>query len=549
MPALALRGAAVHAGSGARAARVGIWAIDERFAELFPGDAAAAELGLERRRGQLFPSVAINAALARELAAAPGDEMLIQFERQGEVPRATLLGDGDPSSTLQSLRLTVTAVLPDRGVGRFSLAANQTLPLNAFVELGLLQRRLDRPGEVNAVLLTSASGGTQANPAGIGEERLRDALALEDVGLQLLRGDGWLALESREFVLREPVAEAALQLAAEQGRAALPILTHLANRMETADRLLPYSTVTALPLPVPEGLGEWQPQETAEPRSVWPDVAPLILNRWAADELAAAPGDRIRMSYYEVGVDDALATAEADFQVVGVLPMSGLGADRALTPDFPGIADAERISDWDPPFPVDLGLVRSADEEYWQRWRGAPKAFVPLAAGQELWGSRFGALTAVRIGLHPGEDSAAADAALAAELERRLSPGAVGLTLLPVREQGLAAASGTTSFGGLFVGFSLFLIVSSALLVALLFRLGTERRAGELGVRLAAGFPLRSVRRMLLAEGTVLAVTGGLLGIALAALYGRVVLAGLSSWWAPILSSPFVRGTARELLR
>jgi ABC-type lipoprotein release transport system permease subunit len=487
--------------------------------------------------------VAIKAALARELAAQPGDEVLIQFERQGEVPRATLLGESDPTATLRSLRLTVTAVLPDQGVGRFSLAANQALPLNAFVELDLLQRRLERPGEINAVLLASDDGPRGPEPAdqAAAGRRLREAMTLADVGLRFQPGDGWLALESREFVLRPPVAQAALEVATEQGRATLPILTYLANRMETAERLLPYSTVTALPWPVPGGLGEWQPEATGEPRADWPDLPPVVLNRWAADELGAAPGDRVRMTYFEVGATDELTTTEAEFQVTGVLPMSGVGADRALTPDFPGIADAERISDWDPPFPVDLGLVRPADEEYWRRWRGAPKAFVPLETGQKLWRSRFGALTAIRIGLLPGEEIGEAGEAIAAALKHKLPPAALGLALLPVREQGLAAASGTTSFGGLFVGFSLFLIVSSALLVALLFRLGTERRAGELGLRQAAGFPLRAVRRMLLAEGAVLAVVGGLLGIGLAALYGRAVLAGLSTWWAPILSSPFLR--------
>ena len=542
VPILALRGATVHATSGARAARVGIWGVDERFSDLFPGDAAAAQLQLGRRQGQLFPSLAINAALARELGAAAGDEVLVQFERQGEVPRATLLGSNDPTATPRSLRLTVTAVLPDRGLGRFSLTANQTLPLNAFVELGLLQRRLERPGEVNTVLLASGARERDEDPATpIPNSRLQELVELEDVGLRLLPGEGWVVLESREFVLRPPVAEAALELAAEQGRPALPILTYLANRMEAGDRLLPYSTVTALALPVPGGLGEWQPEEAGEPRGEWPDLAPIILNRWAADELGVGPGEKVRMTYYEVGADDDLATAAAEFQVVGVLPMSGLGADRTLTPDFPGIADAERISDWDPPFPVDLGLVRPADEEYWQRWRAAPKAFVPLASGQDLWRSRFGALTAIRLGLGQGEDAAGAAATIASELMRKLSPGAVGLTFLPVREQGLAAATGTTSFAGLFVGFSLFLIVSSALLVALLFQLGVERRASELGLRLAAGFPLRSVRRMLLGEGATLAVAGGLLGIGLAALYGRAVLAGLSTWWAPILSSPFLR--------
>ena len=541
VPLLALRGAAVHATSGARAARVGIWGIDERFAGLFPGDAAARQLELERRPGQIFPSLAINAALARELSAEPGDEVLIQFEGRGEVPRATLLGDSDPTASLRSLRLTVTAVLPDSGAGRFSLAANQTLPLNAFLQLSLLQRRLERPDEVNAALLAGAGRQreTDATSAALTDSGLRQAIQLADVGLRLLPGDDWLTLESREFVLRPPVAEAVLELAAEQGRATLPILTYLANRLQTAEGLLPYSTVTALPLPVPDGLGTWRPNEMVEPRADWPELAPLVLNRWAADKLRARPGDRIRLTYFEVGADDALATTEAEFQMVGVLPMTGLGADRSLTPDFPGIA--ERIADWDPPFPGDLSLVGPADEEYWHEWRGAPKAFVPLAAGQELWRSRFGELTAIRVGLLSGEDVAAATAAVGAALARRLSPGALGLTLLPVREQGLAAASGTTSFAGLFVGFSLFLIVSSALLVALLFQLGVERRAGELGLRLAAGFALRSVRRMLLAEGAVLAVLGGLLGIGLAALYGRAVLAGLSTWWAPILSSPFLR--------
>jgi ABC-type lipoprotein release transport system permease subunit len=548
VPVLALRGAAVHATSGARAARVGIWGVDRRFGELFP-DQGATRLELGRGQGQLFPSLAINAALARELGAQAGDEVLVQFERQGEVPRATLLGESDPAAALRSLRLTVTTVVPDRGLGRFSLTANQTLPLNAFVELGLLQRRLERAGQVNTLLLAPALTGpdearsspVEASSTESLSRRLGEIVELTDVGLRLLPAEGWVVLESREFVLRPPVAEAALELAREQGRSALPILTYLANRMESNGRLLPYSTVTALPLPVPEGVGDWELEEGAEGAGEGPKAMPIILNRWAADELRAGPGERIRLTYFEVGADDALATAAAEFEVTGVVEMTGLGADRTLTPDFPGIAEADRISDWDPPFPVDLGLVRPADEEYWQRWRGAPKAFVPLEHGQQLWRSRFGALTAIRLALRPDEDAATGSVAIAGELMRRLSPGAVGLTVVPLREQGLAAASGTTSFGGLFVGFSLFLIVSSALLVALLFRLGVERRAGELGLRLATGFPVRSVRWMLLGEGAFLAAAGGLLGIGLAALYGRAVLAGLRGWWAPLLSSPFLR--------
>ena len=66
------------------------------------------------------------------------------------------------------------------------------------------------------------------------------------------------------------------------------------------------------------------------------------------------------------------------FTFAGVVPMSGAGGDSTLTPEYPGITDAADVVDWDPPFPVDLQRVRKADEDYWDNWRAAPKAFIPL---------------------------------------------------------------------------------------------------------------------------------------------------------------------------
>ena len=52
----------------------------------------------------------------------------------------------------------------------------------------------------------------------------------------------------------------------------------------------------------------------------------------------------------------------------------------------------------------------------------------------------------------------------------------------PIRERQLEAASGSTDFAMLFVGFSFFLIVAAALLVAMLFRLNIEQRARQIGL-------------------------------------------------------------------
>ena len=62
-----------------------------------------------------------------------------------------------------------------------------------------------------------------------------------------------------------------------------------------------------------------------------------------------------------------------------------------------------------------------------------------------------------------------------------------------------------------------------------------------MGIRRAVGFPLRRVRRLLLVEGGLLAAVGALIGLGLAVLYARGVLAGLRDWWAPLMDSPFLR--------
>ncbi len=127
----------------------------------------------------------------------------------------------------------------------------------------------------------------------------------------------------------------------------------------------------------------------------------------------------------------------------------------------------------------------------------------------------------------------------------RLDPAALGLAFEPVKARGLEGAAGSTGFPGLFLGFSIFLIAAAALLVALLFALGLELRAKEIGLLLAVGYPLRGVRQRLLAEAAAVAALGALAGLALAAGYARALLALLGRWWAPLVEGD-VLGLALE---
>ena len=167
-------------------------------------------------------------------------------------------------------------------------------------------------------------------------------------------------------------------------------------RLASNGRAIPYSLVAAV-----DG-------------AAWTEVAgddpladPIVLNEWAARDLSARVGDGVRLTYWVWLEEGRLEERFADFKLTHIVPMTGLAADRELTPEYPGITGSAHLSDWDPPFPIDLGRVRKQDEDYWDRYRATPKAFIPLARGQQLWRHRLGALTSVRVIVPKGADAAA----------------------------------------------------------------------------------------------------------------------------------------------
>ena len=240
------------------------------------------------------------------------------------------------------------------------------------------------------------------------------------------------------------------------------------------------------------------------------------------------------LEYYLWREEGQLATQTAEFQLAGILPIRGIAADRNLVPDYPGISDSDTLSDWDPPFPMDLGLIRAKDEVYWKEYRATPKAFITLADGQRMWRSRFGELTSLRFmkeGRSLSDDFAPLEEKFRQELRAKVSPFEMGFALLPVRAQGLAASRGATDFGEYFTYFSFFLVASALLLATLFFRLGVEQRIREVGLLKALGFTPQQIRNLFLQEGVLLAVLGSLAGVCGAVVYASLMMLLLRTWW------------------
>jgi hypothetical protein len=486
--------------------------------------------------------------LAEELAAATGDSLLVRVARPTDVPLDSLHGRREDVG--RSIRLQVQGTLSRESMGEFSLAPQQGRARAVFVSLARLQRDVDPPSadtgglsapaepsrRVNALLLAPAKG--DALDAATVRTALASALQPADLGLTVSALDGGIptiVVETSSGVMNEAMVDAVSAAAGPAGLQSTPVLTWLASRMTVGSRTVPYSLVTAI--------GPAAAGDDALARLLADSQPPaIVLNEWAARDLQASRGQTLEMEYYRWLDEGRLTTARASFVVSGIVPMTGLAIDRRLAPDYPGITSSESVTDWDPPFPIDLTLVRPIDEDYWRRFRTSPKAFVPLAAGQALWRSRHGQLTSIR--LQPKAGGAPVDEiarTLAADVIRAIAPDRAGFTVVDVRTEQASAAVGATDFGAYFSYFSFFLMVSALLLAALFFRLGIEQRLTQSGILRATGFSLAAVRRLFLIEGGLISIAGGLGGVVLAVGWAALMMYGLRTWWVGAVGTTLLR--------
>ena len=553
-PLIVMPGTVSDQESGRRAPRVQVYGVDDRFWRFH----RIAGVG-----GPGAREAFVSRALAADLAAAEGQSLLVRVERPSAIPIESLHGRKD--NVGRTLRLTLRRIAPPEEMGDFSLQPQQGAVRAVFVALTRLQTDLGVSGRVNAMLLAGARSPERV------EGLLRRLVQVDDVGLTV-RASGDVVVEGAAGVLDPRRTRAIEQAATAVGLVPQPVFTYLANTIRVGDREVPYSLVAALPenevgilfrdavRPSNTGRTDGESRSPAStlasekriptsipgggdsgPEKRIPTSFPIALNDWTARELGARAGDPLTLDYYVWEEPGRLTTRSADFKVAGIVPIAGIAAARDLAPVYPGITEAKTLGDWDPPFPIDLRRIRPADEAYWNTYRTTPKAFIPFAVGQQLWGSRFGDRTSVRLSPAAGESATAARDRFAAALRARIDPAAFGLTARAVREEGLRASRGATDFGEYFTYFSFFLVASALLLAALFFRLTVEQRAREIGLLRAVGFTPARVRRVFLAEALVLGTIGCVLGVAGAIAYGWAMMYGLRTWWSGAVGTTALR--------
>jgi len=450
---LLLAGTAARPDSRARANRVQILGVQGETWPKFAGwqSVLSSNLLQRWRAGEV---VLLNEALARQLAVNPGDEIILRVRKPSALALDAVITPRNDTSL--AFRLVVGTVLPASLLGDFDLAVSQIPAANAFLPLDVLSQKLELAGRANLLVYGPAPAGMDSEWLGTQTERLNHAWSLDDVQLSVHpitltnRNPGnagflpILEITSSRIFLDAPVVHAALsqnvtpnpsdarltptnhddELVIHSLTNGVQILTYLANLIRTGDRATPYSMVTAADRPyIPAGMHDDE----------------MIVNEWLADDLQLKSGDKVELTYYVVDSGSRLVERTNSFRMRKIVPLEGLYGDRSLMPDFPGIAKAESTHDWDTGFPL-VYKIREKDEAYWKAYRGTPKAFITLAAGQSMWANRFGSLTSIRYERPMQAVMGTFEQTVSRSLRSHLAPAEFGLRFEPVREQAMKAA-------------------------------------------------------------------------------------------------------------
>jgi putative ABC transport system permease protein len=491
-PVLQLR-SQVDTPSGRSTGQVNLFGVTPEFWKFAPGNTTPP--ALDKR------SWAINRELARTLDLKTGDTLVIRLGKPGLASRDAPLS-GEPEELI-TVRGTVAEIREDDAMGRFNLQATQLPAPAIFLPIEALAAAIERPDSANLLLFRETLSTEEATA------RIRKSAQLADYGLSLLDIPLSAATEIRtDRIFIPTLIEEKLRALLPESR---PVLTYLANTIAANGKETPYSMVTGIdPAAVP-----FLPDDLA------PDQ--IVLNSWEAEDLAAKPGDTVKLSYFTLGSGNQLIEKSSDFRVHSIVPLEGAAADKLWMPDFPGIAEADNSADWTSGLPLDLSRIREKDETYWDDHRGTPKAFITHEAARNMWSNRWGNATSLR--LPAGET----------DLERRildtLTPADAGLLIRDIAAESQSAASSPVDIASLFLSMSFFLILAAVALTAMLFRFNVEQRNHESGLLAALGIPAKKILRWRLLEGLVVVTLGSALGALLAFAYTRGLLLFLESIW------------------
>ncbi len=441
----------------------------------------------------------INNALARHLDINEGEEIIVRFRETDPLPANAPFA---PSKDNHGSRvMKVSRIIPPEDAGDFSPGVSQQIPMVLFLNISDLAPGPEKKIQANRILTD------QVNKADY-NKILSAVLSPDDIGLTLRlsakTGEREL-ISDRIFLDRLLVSEILEKIPGSEA-----VLTYLVNSFRINEKSTPYSFVSALPGNLYPGIGADE----------------IIINRWLAEDLDAVPGDTVTLDWYDPLSGKSLKEKSRDFYIAAIGENDDKYADPSLMPDFPGISGSTTCSGWNAGVPILLDQIRKKDEDYWNSYRGTPKAFISYETGKMLWGNNFGTATAIRfpesLSLHEITD----------RLRTVLDPATAGLSVTDARDSAMEGAGQSVDFSSLFLSLSFFMIISCLILLSLAVSMYFDTRKKQTRIMYALGFRNKYLKNLLFRESFLLSLAGAIPGVFLGYLLNLLIIKALNSVWS-----------------
>jgi putative ABC transport system permease protein len=483
-----LTGSCQNLNSQKGAVNTHIFGINQDFFAFHKGDSLRLKPG----------EVAINKKLSEYLSIKKGDELIIHYSEIKDIPSDAPFA---PATEVKSKVMKIGAILGAEDVGNFSLNISQITPLNIFIDIKDLE---DNDLKINRLLVKKDNINSVKTLYGI----FKQSLKLADIGLKIrtVKKTKGIELISDRIFIDGTIADEISKLLPSSAR----VITYMGNHFISGGRSTPYSFVSGLPSPL------------------YPEIASgngIIINRWMANDLGVREGDDIQMYWYSPDSLNKLIEKSGHFIIKRIVDIKGIWADSALMPDFPGISGKKSCTDWDAGVPIKIHEIRTKDEDYWNKYRGTPKAFISYEKAKELWGNNFGPATAVRFPITLTATN------IVNKLNGSLDPYKSGFTITDIREQSLKASESSVDFGTLFLSLGFFLILASLILLSFAASSYFDSKTAHINTLYALGFNNKWIFRLLFYESVFISLTGCIIGAFAGYLADILITGALNTVW------------------
>lgn len=479
----------------------------------------------------------INEECAKKLHAELDNTMEITFTNF-DFSLESIFSNNEFESKLKS-NFSVKNIVKNEGLGRFHLGIEQGDNPIIFINLKRAQEIFGINNKINTVIISNVgdkySGVDNSNEVKTTVSTILDAeIGYTDIGLKVEAFD-YVRITSNQiffpYSYYKLFSENKDKIKGLEGTS--PILTYFVNSISAKNgKNISYSSVTGFDVEKDESFGAFTLNSTIEEYvNGKMNNDEIIINNWAAKYLNVSQGDEVTLNYLYLDRLYNLEDLTSDFTIKYIVDIKGKADDKRLMSDFPGIENIESCLDWEPPFPIDLSTITDSDTEYWQKYRGTPKAFISLNKAADLWGNDFGNLTSIKLNAKNGTTNEDFKKHVEAFLDMEIGAKEAGIIIENVKENNLEAANKMTILPGMFLAFGFFSIITGIMLVINIFIMLAEERKYELGIIRAIGLTRRRLILMFLSEGMIYAIVASILGSILGLFLGYGLIFELNNIW------------------